>query len=155
MYENHIWKLRSEELFEGRSSQLYTQLMQLRKESDRRGQGFEFRINLNFFRLSFRNCIKFQFTCCLEPELSFPELSYEWGLKLLGQVRSSSQWRDSEDMDEKSSAHFVLGYSIREFLDWGTIKTISQQKGLIKNNPSLLNVCLQSWSHKAKLIKGN
>ena len=48
---------------------------QLRK--GRRGQGFEFRTNLNFFRLSFRNCIKFQFTCCLEPELSFPELSYE------------------------------------------------------------------------------
>ena len=27
IYENHIWKLRSEELFEGRSLQLYTQLM--------------------------------------------------------------------------------------------------------------------------------
>ena len=33
IYENHIRELRSEELFEGRSSQLYTQLMQLRKES--------------------------------------------------------------------------------------------------------------------------
>ena len=33
IYENHICELRSEELFEGRSSQLYTQLMQLRKAS--------------------------------------------------------------------------------------------------------------------------
>ena len=33
VYKNHICELRSEELFEGRSSQLYTQLMQLRKES--------------------------------------------------------------------------------------------------------------------------
>ena len=32
-YENHIWELRNEELVEGRSSQLYKQLMQLRKES--------------------------------------------------------------------------------------------------------------------------
>ena len=32
VYENHICELRSEELFEGRSSQLNTQLMQLRKE---------------------------------------------------------------------------------------------------------------------------
>lgn len=53
MYENHIWKLRSEELFEGISSQLYTQFMHLRKESDRRGQGFEFRTNLNFFQALF------------------------------------------------------------------------------------------------------
>ena len=44
MYENHIYELRSEELFEGRSSQLYTQLMQLRKKSLKRIQactGFE------------------------------------------------------------------------------------------------------------------
>ena len=33
IYENPICDLRSEELFEGTSSQLYTQLMQLRKES--------------------------------------------------------------------------------------------------------------------------
>ena len=33
IYEYHICELRSEELFEGRSSQLYTQLMQLRKAS--------------------------------------------------------------------------------------------------------------------------
>ena len=32
-YENHICELRSEELFEGRLSQLSTQLMQLQKES--------------------------------------------------------------------------------------------------------------------------
>ena len=32
-YENHICELRSEELFKGTSSQLYTQLMQLQKES--------------------------------------------------------------------------------------------------------------------------
>ena len=32
-YENHICELRSEELFEGRLSQLYMQLMQLQKES--------------------------------------------------------------------------------------------------------------------------
>ena len=44
IYENHICELRSEELFEGRSSQLYTQLMQLRKESLKKIQacsGFE------------------------------------------------------------------------------------------------------------------
>ena len=43
-YENHICELRSEELFEGRSSQLYTQLMQLQKESLKKIQacsGFE------------------------------------------------------------------------------------------------------------------
>ena len=34
IYENHICELRSEEeLYEGRSSQLYTQLLQLRKDS--------------------------------------------------------------------------------------------------------------------------
>ena len=33
IYEHHICELRSEELFEGRSLQLYTKLMQLRKES--------------------------------------------------------------------------------------------------------------------------
>ena len=33
MYENHMRELRSEELYEWRSSQLYTQLLQLRKES--------------------------------------------------------------------------------------------------------------------------
>ena len=44
IYENHICELQSEELFEGRSSQLYTQLMQLRKESLKKIQactGFE------------------------------------------------------------------------------------------------------------------
>ena len=35
-YENHICELRSEELFEERSLQLYTQLMQLRKESSKK-----------------------------------------------------------------------------------------------------------------------
>ena len=43
-YENHIFVLRSEGLFEGRSSQLYTQLMQLQKESLKKIQactGFE------------------------------------------------------------------------------------------------------------------
>ena len=43
-YENHICELRSEELFEERSSQLYTQLMQLGKESLKKIQactGFE------------------------------------------------------------------------------------------------------------------
>ena len=39
IYENHIWELQSEELFEGRSSQLYTQLMQLRKESLKKNSG--------------------------------------------------------------------------------------------------------------------
>ena len=33
IYENHICELRSEKLYEGRSSQLYTQPLQLRKES--------------------------------------------------------------------------------------------------------------------------
>ena len=33
IYENHICELRSEELYEGWSSQLYTQLLELRKES--------------------------------------------------------------------------------------------------------------------------
>ena len=33
MYENDIYELQSEELNEGRSSQLYTQRLQLRKES--------------------------------------------------------------------------------------------------------------------------
>ena len=40
----NICELRNEELFEGRSSQLYTQLMQLRKESLKKIQacpGFE------------------------------------------------------------------------------------------------------------------
>ena len=39
IYENHICALRSEELFEGRSSQLGRQLMQLRKESPARSMG--------------------------------------------------------------------------------------------------------------------
>ena len=46
IYENHTCEVRGEELFEGRPSQLYPQLMQLRKE---RGQGFESRTSLNFF----------------------------------------------------------------------------------------------------------
>ena len=33
IYENHICELWGEELYEGRSSQLYTQLLQMRKES--------------------------------------------------------------------------------------------------------------------------
>ena len=33
IYENHLCELRSKELYEGRSSQLYTQLLQLQKES--------------------------------------------------------------------------------------------------------------------------
>ena len=44
IYENHICELRSEELNEGWSSQLYTQLLQLRKESLKKIQactGFE------------------------------------------------------------------------------------------------------------------
>ena len=39
IYENHIWELQSEELFEGGSSQLYTQLMQLRTESLKKNSG--------------------------------------------------------------------------------------------------------------------
>ena len=39
IYENHICALRSEELFEGRSSQLGRQLMQLRKKSPVRSMG--------------------------------------------------------------------------------------------------------------------
>ena len=64
MYENHICELQSEEL---RSSQLYTQPLQLRKESlkekkkkigralhrYRRGQGFESSTSLNFFQAFF------------------------------------------------------------------------------------------------------
>ena len=58
--KNHICELRSEKLFEGRSSQLYTQLMQLRKESLMASQRSRVRILYKpefFFRLSFRNCI--------------------------------------------------------------------------------------------------
>ena len=43
-YENRICELQSEELFKGTSSQLYTQLMQLQKESLKKIQactGFE------------------------------------------------------------------------------------------------------------------
>ena len=39
IYENHICELRSEELNEGWSSQLYTQLLQLRKESLKKNSG--------------------------------------------------------------------------------------------------------------------
>ena len=39
IYENHICELQSEELFEGRSSQLYTQLMHLREESLKKNSG--------------------------------------------------------------------------------------------------------------------
>ena len=41
IYENHtcICELQREELFEGRSSQLYTQLMLLRKESLKKNSG--------------------------------------------------------------------------------------------------------------------
>ena len=46
MYENHICELRGEELFEGRSSQLYTQLMQLRKESKTAKQSVVLRIQV-------------------------------------------------------------------------------------------------------------
>ena len=45
---NHIGELRSEELYEGRSSQLYTQLHRYR-----RGQGFESSKSLNFFSAFF------------------------------------------------------------------------------------------------------
>ena len=44
IYENHIWELRGEELYERRSSQLWRQLLQLRKESLKKIQactGFE------------------------------------------------------------------------------------------------------------------
>ena len=46
--ENYICELPSEELYEGRSSQLYTQLHRYRK-----GQGFESRTSLNFFQAFF------------------------------------------------------------------------------------------------------
>ena len=39
IYENHICELRSEELYEWRSSQLNTQLLQLRKESLKKKSG--------------------------------------------------------------------------------------------------------------------
>ena len=39
IYENHICELQSEELLKGRSSQLYTQLMKLRKESPKKNSG--------------------------------------------------------------------------------------------------------------------
>ena len=38
--QSGVCELQSEELFEGRSSQLYTQLMQLRKESLKKIQAF-------------------------------------------------------------------------------------------------------------------
>ena len=62
---NYICELQSEELNEGWSSQLHTQLLQMRKESQekkyigrvlhryRRGQGFESRTSLNFFQAFF------------------------------------------------------------------------------------------------------
>ena len=39
IYENYICELQSEELFKGRSLQLYTQLMPLRKESLKKNSG--------------------------------------------------------------------------------------------------------------------
>ena len=39
IYENHICELQSEELNKGWSSQLYTQLLQLRKESLKKNSG--------------------------------------------------------------------------------------------------------------------
>ena len=50
-FENHIYELRSEELNEGWSSQLYTQLLQLRKESTKKKKR-----PWIFFRLSFCDC---------------------------------------------------------------------------------------------------
>ena len=76
IYENHIWGLQSEELFEGRSSQLYTQLnyddeimnIPIKQTSSLRAgcgiQGFESHTRLNFFfMLSFRNCISCVYNC--------------------------------------------------------------------------------------------
>ena len=92
IYKNHICELRSEELFKERSSQLYTQLMQLPKESLKKFRactGFErpapsWLVSsigtvsctgiaevkgsnpvqaLIFFRLSFCNCISCVYNC--------------------------------------------------------------------------------------------
>ena len=41
-FENHIYELRSEELNKGWSSQLYTQLLQLRKESTKKKKALNF-----------------------------------------------------------------------------------------------------------------
>ena len=51
IYENHIWELQGEELYERRSSQLWTQLLQLQKKA-LKNSGFYG----NFLRLFFCNC---------------------------------------------------------------------------------------------------
>ena len=65
MYENHICELRSKELFEGRSSQLYTQLMQLRKES----------LSLNLKSSINIHCLNCLFVCLFFFFLSLVQLN--------------------------------------------------------------------------------
>ena len=52
IYQNHVCELRSEELNEGWLSQLYTQLLQLQKES---------------LKLSFRSCKSLVYNCDDQP----------------------------------------------------------------------------------------
>ena len=63
MYANEFepkGKQKLTELFEGRSSQLSTQLMQLRKKNQKKF----------FFRLSFRNCISCVYNCDDLPSIN-------------------------------------------------------------------------------------
>ena len=63
MYANEFepkGKQKLTELFEGTSSQLYTQLMQLRKKI----------LKKIFFRLSFRNCISCLYNCDDLPSIN-------------------------------------------------------------------------------------
>ena len=65
MYANEFepkGKQKLTELFEGRSSQLYTKLMQLRKKIQI--------LKKFFFRLSFRNCISCAYNCDDLPSIN-------------------------------------------------------------------------------------
>ena len=80
IYENHVCELRSE----GRSSQLYTQVLQLRKESLKKKTWI-------FFRLSFPSCKSCAYNCDDLPSCSFEFIacSRESELAL---VRARSMW---------------------------------------------------------------
>ena len=88
IYENHICELRSEELFEGRSSQLYMQLMQLRKESLKNSGLYRFRTNKHSLFDYLRNL----FACYgSKPRSHFARNLHKFGVALSEELKVN-QW---------------------------------------------------------------
>ena len=76
IYENHICELWSEELFEGRSSQLYTQLMQLRKESLKKNSGL---YGIRTLHLFFSRLHKLHITAMISLQIVLRSWPYNYG----------------------------------------------------------------------------